>query len=93
MGECIFCKIVRGEVPADKVYEDEEYLAFLEATYMFQFVRPFSKSPDVEIRKAKKVYCIDHGFCNFIGFNLSKNYGRIYENIVCIELLRKSGRI
>lgn len=26
--DCIFCKIVRGEVPAKKVYEDDEILAF-----------------------------------------------------------------
>lgn len=25
---CIFCKIVRGEVPSKKVYEDEEFVAF-----------------------------------------------------------------
>ncbi len=30
MGNCIFCKIVSGEVPAHKVYEDEKYLAFLD---------------------------------------------------------------
>jgi histidine triad (HIT) family protein len=28
MDDCIFCKIVRGEVPAKKVYEDAEILAF-----------------------------------------------------------------
>ena len=28
MEDCIFCKIVRGEIPAKKVYEDEEILAF-----------------------------------------------------------------
>ncbi|MEK9171918.1 MAG: HIT domain-containing protein [Patescibacteria group bacterium] len=27
---CIFCKIVRGEVPSYKVYEDENFLAFLD---------------------------------------------------------------
>ena len=27
---CIFCKIVRGEIPAYKVYEDHEFLAFLD---------------------------------------------------------------
>ena len=26
--DCIFCKIVRGEVPSSKVYEDDEVLAF-----------------------------------------------------------------
>lgn len=25
---CIFCKIVRGEIPCSKVYEDDELLAF-----------------------------------------------------------------
>lgn len=30
MNECIFCKIVKGEIPADKVYEDENFLAFLD---------------------------------------------------------------
>ncbi len=28
--ECIFCKIVSGEIPAYKVYEDEHFLAFLD---------------------------------------------------------------
>ena len=25
---CLFCKIVSGEIPTEKVYEDEEFLAF-----------------------------------------------------------------
>lgn len=25
---CVFCKIVKGEIPSEKVYEDEEILAF-----------------------------------------------------------------
>src|SRR5205823_13902970 len=28
MDNCLFCKIVRGEVPAKKLYEDPEVLAF-----------------------------------------------------------------
>lgn len=30
MEECIFCKIIRGEVPSYKVYEDESFLAILD---------------------------------------------------------------
>ena len=26
--DCIFCKIVKGEIPAKKVYEDDEVIAF-----------------------------------------------------------------
>lgn len=28
MSECVFCKIVSGELPSKKVYEDERILAF-----------------------------------------------------------------
>ena len=28
MGECIFCKIAAGEIPAVKIYEDDSVLAF-----------------------------------------------------------------
>lgn len=30
MENCIFCKIVAGEIPSYKVYEDENFLAFLD---------------------------------------------------------------
>ncbi len=30
MSECIFCKIVGGEIPAVKVYEDDQVLAFMD---------------------------------------------------------------
>lgn len=29
MEDCIFCKIVKGEAPSFKIWEDEEHLAFL----------------------------------------------------------------
>jgi histidine triad (HIT) family protein len=28
MNECIFCKIVKGDIPAKKLYEDDDVLAF-----------------------------------------------------------------
>ena len=30
MESCVFCKIVAGEIPSHKVYEDETFLAFLD---------------------------------------------------------------
>lgn len=29
MDNCVFCKIIRGVIPSYKVWEDDEYLAFL----------------------------------------------------------------
>ena len=28
MSDCLFCKIIAGEIPSNKVYEDDEILAF-----------------------------------------------------------------
>ncbi len=44
MQECIFCKIVKGEIPANKVYEDKNVLAFLD-------INPRSKGHTVVIPK------------------------------------------
>ncbi|MCY7010019.1 HIT domain-containing protein, partial [Streptococcus vestibularis] len=30
MDNCIFCKIISGEIPSSKVYEDDKILAFLD---------------------------------------------------------------
>jgi len=44
MDDCVFCKIVRGEIPCYKVYEDEKYLAFLD-------INPVSKGHTLLIPK------------------------------------------
>lgn len=30
--DCIFCKIVKGEIPSVKIWEDKEFMAFLDAS-------------------------------------------------------------
>ena len=30
MSDCLFCKIIAGEIPTTKVYEDDKCLAFLD---------------------------------------------------------------
>ncbi|MFZ2500825.1 MAG: HIT domain-containing protein [Minisyncoccia bacterium] len=44
MDGCIFCKIVSGEIPAHRVYEDDHYLAFLD-------IRPLSAGHTLVIPK------------------------------------------
>lgn len=31
MSDCLFCKIIAGEIPSFKIYEDDDVLAFLDA--------------------------------------------------------------
>jgi len=44
MSECIFCKIIKGEIPCYKVHEDKNSLAFLD-------IKPHSKGHTVVIPK------------------------------------------
>jgi histidine triad (HIT) family protein len=30
MEDCVFCKIIKGEIPSYKVYEDDKFIAFLD---------------------------------------------------------------
>ena len=34
MNDCIFCKIIAGEIPSKKIYEDEQCLAFYDIAPM-----------------------------------------------------------
>jgi len=58
MSDCIFCKIVSGEIPANKLYEDDEILAFWDMhpqapTHFLVIPKKHIKSPgDVEIQDA-----------------------------------------
>ncbi len=36
MKDCVFCKIVKGEIPAEKIVEDEKFMAFLSATPVYE---------------------------------------------------------
>lgn len=51
MTDCIFCKIIEGEIPSYKVYEDENTIAFLDAN-------PTSKGHTLVVPK-KHVETID----------------------------------
>ncbi|WP_068280632.1 HIT family protein [Aldersonia kunmingensis] len=44
MSSCIFCQIVRGEAPATRVYEDDDFLAFLD-------IRPITRGHTLVIPK------------------------------------------
>jgi histidine triad (HIT) family protein len=45
MNDCIFCKIVRGEIPSHKVYETDETLAFID-------INPIAKGHTLVVPKS-----------------------------------------
>jgi len=68
----------------------ENYFYFLKEAFLFFDNLIFSYKVKDQLQYNRKIYCIDNGIANLIGFKFSKDLGRLYENVVAIELLRRS---
>ncbi len=70
-----------------------KYFSFLENAYLLLSVPFFSHSLRKQSANPFKVYAIDTGMRNAIGFKFSRDAGRIYETAVAIELKRRREEI
>lgn len=74
------------------VHTVKSYVDYLQQAFLICVLERFSPKLKQQMIAPKKVYVIDQGLCNFISFRLSKDLGKIYENIVYLELLRKKSQ-
>jgi len=70
-------------------HTSKKYISYLQEPYLFFLLDKFSFKYKEVVASAKKVYSIDTGIINAISFETSKNFGRLLENMVAIELLRR----
>ena len=49
----------------------------------------FSYKLKEQLRFNKKIYCLDNGFIQSKAFKLSPDIGKLYENLVAVELKRR----
>ena len=93
--ECVFCKIVKGEIPSKKVYDDKDVIAFLDinpANPGHTLVVPkkhaedLTKSNEDDIAKAmhvvKKITASLKEKMNAIGVNVVQNNGKAAGQLV-----------
>jgi len=95
MDDCLFCKIIKGDIPSQKVYEDDNFVAFLDinpVTPGHTLVVPKKHSYNVldadeetlcEMGKILKK--ISQAICRGMGtdsFNLNQNNGKIAGQVV-----------
>ena len=73
-------------VSADTV---EKFSHYFEDAYLVFFLKRFSFKVKEQEKSPRKVYAIDTGLANVLGFRFSRNSGRLAENIIFVELLRK----
>ncbi|MFH1711558.1 MAG: ATP-binding protein [Nanoarchaeota archaeon] len=63
-------------------------LETFEKAFLFFFINKFDFSIKKQIQNPRKIYCVDSGFINEVGFKFSEDKGRILENLVFLELKR-----
>lgn len=67
----------------------QRYLSSLENSYFFHPLMIISPKIKQQLQTSRKVYFIDNGFISSLSLKFSKNFGRLYENVVFLELMRR----
>ena len=65
------------------------YIQYVESSYFTHSLPIFSYKIKDHLQYPRKIYFIDNGFINSLSTRHSKDIGRLYENAVMIELLRR----
>ncbi len=71
----------------------QTYLSDLSMAYLFFYIDRFSFSLKEQVTSQSKVYCLDTGLMNAVGFKFSEDRGGLLENIVYLELLREGKEV
>lgn len=67
----------------------KEFTNLFEKAFLLFEIEKNSFSTKKQIINNKKTYCIDQGLRNAIALKFSEDKGKIIENMVCIELIRR----
>jgi len=74
------------DISADTI---KKFSGYLEDVYLIFQLKRFSYKVKDQEKSPRKIYAIDTGLCNTLGFRFSENMGRLAENIVYLALKRK----
>lgn len=89
MENCIFCKIIKGEIPSYKIYENEHTYAFLDISndcLGHTLVIPKNHTADIfetdektlnEVIKTTKLLSLHYKELGFQGVNIQNNSGEV----------------
>jgi predicted AAA+ superfamily ATPase len=67
----------------------KNWIEALQNSYLFFTLHRYSPKLKEQIIAPRKVYCMDSGIVSTVGFKLSENFGKLMENLVAVELLRR----
>lgn len=78
-----------GELGLSSVATTKKFCDYLNEPYLFFYLPRFNNKLKLMNKAPKKVYVVDNGFVQSTAFKLSENLGRLLENQVFVELLRR----
>ena len=89
-----FCNLVSAnelteELGFSSVNTTKKFMDYLHEPYLFYFLPRFNNKLKLMKKAPQKVYVVDNGFVTAKAFSLSDNLGRLFENQVFIELVRR----
>ena len=77
------------ELGLSSVNTTKKYMDYLHEPYLFYYLPRYNNKFKLMNKAPRKVYVVDNGFVASKAFSLSDNLGRLLENQVFIELLRR----
>ena len=78
-----------GELGMSSVATTKKFCDYLNEPYLFFYLPRFNNKLKLMNKAPKKAYVVDNGFVQSTAFKLSENLGRLLENQVFVELLRR----
>ena len=70
----------------------QSYLSYIENSYFLYSLTLFSYKIKDQLQYPRKIYFIDNGFITALSSKFSKNLGRLYENLIFLELKRRQAK-
>ena len=77
------------ELGFSSVNTTKKYMDYLHEPYLFYYLSRYNNKLKLMKKAPRKVYVVDNGFVTSKAFSLSDNLGRLLENQVFIELVRR----
>lgn len=77
------------ELGFSSVNTTKKYMDYLHEPYLFYYLPRYNNKLELMKKAARKVYVVDNGFVASKAFALSENLGRLLENQVFVELIRR----
>ena len=77
------------ELGLSSVNTTKKYMDYLHEPYLFYYLSRYNNKLKLMKKAPRKVYVVDNGFVAAKAFSVTENLGRLLENQVFIELIRR----